>query len=112
MHVHIHTHRRARTLQPMKRHCIVELIRRKGIPCTNTSTHTQESTYTPAYEETLHCRALTEERQVMHIHLHTHRRARTLRPMKSHCIVELIQRKGMSYTYTYTHTGEHVHSGL
>ena len=48
----------------------------------------------------------------MHIHLHTHRRARTLRPMKSHCIVELIQRKGMSYTYTYTHTGEHVHSGL
>ena len=75
-------------------------------------THTQESTYTPAYEETLHCRALTEERQVMHIHLHTHRRARTLRPMKRHCIVELVQRKGMSCTYTSTHTGEHVHSGL
>ena len=48
----------------------------------------------------------------MHIHLHTHRRARTLQPMKSHCIVELIQRKGMSCTYTSTHTGEHVHSGL
>ena len=51
-------------------------------------------------------------RKVMHIQLHTHRRARTLRPMKSHCIVELIQRKGMLCTYTSTHTGEHVHSSL
>ena len=48
----------------------------------------------------------------MHIHLHTHRRARTLRPMKRHCIVELVQRKVMSCTYTSTHTGKHVHSGL
>ena len=40
----------------------------------------------------------------MHKHLHTHRRVRTLRPMKRHCIVELIQRKGMSCTYTSTHT--------
>ena len=48
----------------------------------------------------------------MHIHLHTHRIARTLQPMKRHCIVELVQRKDRSCTYTSTHTGEHVHSSL